>query len=309
MRWCFYLVNLCGLPAVTIMSAALFVACLATRRGRGAVLVAVAVPAAAALTELLKHLIDRTITGSLSFPSGHTTGIFAVVVAFAVLLIDPPRPRISAVVRVVLAAIAFLVGVTVAVGLVCRALALRHGHGGGSGSQHRGRAGDGADARLGLRAAGGPAAYPASGRPSGWAPGHSGLAKGARVLTDLGTASEIEGWRPATSGPVSPVLPQRPGGTPSGRDTARQPLRIMVGACGRRQGRRGFGSASGRAGAQRIGVHPSAACGLDFGESRPDLCQQVRQEQQHGIRRACGEPRRVDDGDVGPGHPQALFGW
>ena len=114
----FYLVNLGNLPAVTIMSAALFVACLATRRGRGAVLVAVAVPVAAALTEVLKHLIARTITGSLSFPSGHTTGIFVVVVAFAVLLLDPPRPRISAVVRVVLAAIAFLVGVAVAVGLV-----------------------------------------------------------------------------------------------------------------------------------------------------------------------------------------------
>ena len=113
-----YLVNLGALPAVTIMSAALIVACLATGRGRGAVLVAVAVPAAAALTEVLKHLIDRTLTGSLSFPSGHTTGISAVVVAFAVLLIDPPRPRISAAVRVVLAAIAFLVGVTVAVGVV-----------------------------------------------------------------------------------------------------------------------------------------------------------------------------------------------
>ena len=113
-----YLVNLGNLPAVTIMSVALFVACLATRRGRGAVLVAVAVPAAAALTEVLKHLVDRTLTGFLSFPSGHTTSIFAVIVALAVLLIDPPRPRISAVVRVVVAAIAFLVGVTVAVGLV-----------------------------------------------------------------------------------------------------------------------------------------------------------------------------------------------
>ncbi len=43
----------------------------------------------------------------------------------------------------------------------------------------------------------GPAAYPANGRPSGRAAGHSGLAKGARVLTDLGTASEIGGRLPA----------------------------------------------------------------------------------------------------------------
>ncbi len=112
------LVSLGDQLSVTILSAALIVACLATRRGRGAVLVAVAVPTAAALTELLKRLIDRTSYGSLSFPSGHTTGIFAVVVTFAVLLIDPPRPRIHAVVRVLLAAIAFLVGVTVAIALV-----------------------------------------------------------------------------------------------------------------------------------------------------------------------------------------------
>ena len=71
-----------------------------------------------ALTELLKPLIDRTLTGFLSFPSRHTTGIFAVVVAFAVLLIDPPRPRIRAVVRVLLALIALLAAATVAVALV-----------------------------------------------------------------------------------------------------------------------------------------------------------------------------------------------
>ncbi len=113
-----YLVNL-GVPvSATIMSAALFVACLVTRRGRGAVLVVVAVPAAVALTELLKPLIDRTLTGFLVFPSGHSTGIFAVVVAFAVLLIDPPRPRIRALVRVLLALIALLAAVAVAVALV-----------------------------------------------------------------------------------------------------------------------------------------------------------------------------------------------
>jgi len=114
----FYVVSLGAPVSVTIISAALLVACLAMRRGRGAVLVAVAVPAAAALTELLKPVVDRAPYGISIFPSGHSTGIFAVVVAFAVLLIDPPRPRIRVVVRVLLALIALLTAVTVAVALV-----------------------------------------------------------------------------------------------------------------------------------------------------------------------------------------------
>lgn len=106
---------------VTVMTAALLLACLATRRWRGAVLaaVAVAVPAAAALTQLLlKPLIGRTLQGDLSFPSGTATGVFALAAAFAVLLAGPLRPRMPAALRLLLALAAFLAAGAVAVALV-----------------------------------------------------------------------------------------------------------------------------------------------------------------------------------------------
>lgn len=102
---------------VTELVAALVLACAAARRWRGAVLLVIAVPAAAALTELLlKPLIDRTLGGGLSFPSGHATGIFALAAAIAVLLID--RPLMPAALRVLLALGAYGVAVAVAVALV-----------------------------------------------------------------------------------------------------------------------------------------------------------------------------------------------
>jgi membrane-associated phospholipid phosphatase len=104
---------------VTLMTAALVVACLATRRWHGAVLLAVAVPVAAALTEMvLKPLIDRTMQGALSFPSGHTTGMFALVGCGAVLLAGPSRPRLPAGGRLLLVLAAYLVATAVAVALI-----------------------------------------------------------------------------------------------------------------------------------------------------------------------------------------------
>jgi undecaprenyl-diphosphatase len=91
-----------GDPAtVTVMTVALIVACLTTRRWHGAVLAAVAVPLASALTELLlKPLIDRTMQGALSYPSGHSTGMFALAGVCAVLLTGPSRPGLPAAARV-----------------------------------------------------------------------------------------------------------------------------------------------------------------------------------------------------------------
>ena len=101
------------------MTAALVLACLVTRRWRGAVLAAVAVPAAGALTQfLLKPLAGRTLLGDLSFPSGHSTGVFALVTAFAVLLAGPARPRLPAAARMLLALTALLAAGAVAVALV-----------------------------------------------------------------------------------------------------------------------------------------------------------------------------------------------
>jgi len=107
------------LMPVAVMTAVLVLACLVTRRWRGAVLVAVAVPAAAGITEfVLKPLIGRTLMGDLSFPSGNETRVFALAAAFAVLLVDPPRARIPAAVRLLLALAVLLAAGAVGIALV-----------------------------------------------------------------------------------------------------------------------------------------------------------------------------------------------
>jgi undecaprenyl-diphosphatase len=104
---------------VIVMTVALVVACLATRRWRGAALVAVAVPAAEAVTELLlKPLIGRTLYGGLSYPSGHATGVFVLAAAVTVLLAGPLRPRLAGPLRLLLALAALLAAAAVAVALI-----------------------------------------------------------------------------------------------------------------------------------------------------------------------------------------------
>jgi undecaprenyl-diphosphatase len=104
---------------VAVMTSVLVLACLVTRRWRGAVLAAVAVPAAAGVAELvLKPLVGRTFMGALSFPSGTEARVFAVAAVFAVLMADPVRPPIPAAVRLALAVAVLLAAVAVAVALV-----------------------------------------------------------------------------------------------------------------------------------------------------------------------------------------------
>jgi membrane-associated phospholipid phosphatase len=94
-------------------------ACLVTRRYRGALLVAIAVPLAGAITEFaLKPLFDRTITGFLAFPSGHVTGVSALAVPIVIVLIGPARPPWPAALRVLLAAVTLLALVSVALSVV-----------------------------------------------------------------------------------------------------------------------------------------------------------------------------------------------
>ena len=110
-----------GLLSVAELTAALVLACLVTRRWRGAVLAALAVPAATTLTEfVLKPLIGRSIRGYASFPSGHATAMFALAAICAVLLANPPRPRLPRAVRLLLAAGAVLVAVAVPVAMVAQ---------------------------------------------------------------------------------------------------------------------------------------------------------------------------------------------
>ncbi len=108
-----------GPVPVTVMTVAIVLICLATRRPRGAALAAVAVPAAGALTELvLKPLIGRTMRSALSFPSGHSTGVFAIAGTCAVLLAGPSRPGMRAAARRLLTLAAYLAACAVAVALI-----------------------------------------------------------------------------------------------------------------------------------------------------------------------------------------------
>jgi membrane-associated phospholipid phosphatase len=114
-----YLAGIGDVTPVVVMISVLVLACLVTRRGRGAVLAAVAVPVAAGLAELvLKPLVGRTLLGALSFPSGTEARMFAVAAVFAVLMADPVRPRIPAAVRLAVAVAVLLAAVAVGVAIV-----------------------------------------------------------------------------------------------------------------------------------------------------------------------------------------------
>ena len=94
---------------IVVVCVALVLACMLTRRYRGALLVAIAAPLAGAVTEyLLKPLFDRTISGHLAFPSGHLTAVSTAAVAVVVLLAGPSRPPLPPTLRWLLSAAALL---------------------------------------------------------------------------------------------------------------------------------------------------------------------------------------------------------
>src|SRR5215469_11343863 len=116
------LTKLGGQVPVAVLTAALILACLATRRWRGAALAALAVPGAVTLTEyVLKPLVGRTIlSGYNCFPSGHTTALFALATTCAVLLAGPARPRLPGAMRLLLVLGAALIAAGVAASMVAR---------------------------------------------------------------------------------------------------------------------------------------------------------------------------------------------
>ena len=102
---------------VTAMAAALVLACVFQRRYGEAALVAISVPLATVITEVvLKPLIGRTSWGD-PFPSGHVTSVVALTTALAVLLATTPAgmPRLL---RLVLALTGFLIAAAVAFGVI-----------------------------------------------------------------------------------------------------------------------------------------------------------------------------------------------
>jgi membrane-associated phospholipid phosphatase len=105
-------------PAV-LVSAVIIAICLLTGRLNGAVLAAAAVPVAVGLDEVfLKPLVDRTYGGQLTFPSGHTTAVFALAATVTVLLLVSPQPVSRRAVRVIAPVAAGAVGVIVAIAVI-----------------------------------------------------------------------------------------------------------------------------------------------------------------------------------------------
>jgi membrane-associated phospholipid phosphatase len=112
-----------GPVAVTAITITLALACAARRRYRKVALVVISVPAAIMITELLlKPLVGRHMWSTLSFPSGHTTSVFALAAAVTVLLIGRPGAAMSRELRLLLALTAFFTAALVAFALIARGL-------------------------------------------------------------------------------------------------------------------------------------------------------------------------------------------
>jgi undecaprenyl-diphosphatase len=112
-----------ALPGSTIplivASVAMAVGCLIARRPNGVVLAVTAVPVTAFLDDtVLKHLVDRTHLGQLSFPSGHTASAMTLATVLGVLLHDPARRKAARVARAALVIVACAVTALVAAGVI-----------------------------------------------------------------------------------------------------------------------------------------------------------------------------------------------
>jgi membrane-associated phospholipid phosphatase len=117
-RLALYLADLGGQVPILTATLAIAVVMLVLRRLRAVALVAIAPALATALTEwVLKPLIDRSPFGVYTFPSGHSTGAFAVAAVIVVLVLDETNagPRI---VRWSVAVFATALACLVALGLV-----------------------------------------------------------------------------------------------------------------------------------------------------------------------------------------------
>jgi membrane-associated phospholipid phosphatase len=112
-----WLPDLGTLRPVALITLALVVACLATRRWPGAALAAIAVPTAVGLTEyVLKPFVGQVI--EQSFPSGHATSMFALATICTVLLVDPPRRHMPGAVRLLLVLAALTLAAAVSAAMV-----------------------------------------------------------------------------------------------------------------------------------------------------------------------------------------------
>jgi membrane-associated phospholipid phosphatase len=102
-----------------VLSAVIVVACLLAGRLNGAVLASAAVPVAEGLNDgLLKPLVHRTYLGVLTYPSGHTTAVFALAATVTVLLLAPPQQGKAGTLQVLIPTAACVLGGVVAIALI-----------------------------------------------------------------------------------------------------------------------------------------------------------------------------------------------
>jgi membrane-associated phospholipid phosphatase len=105
--------------AVTVMTVLLVAALLFLRWPRAALLAALGPSVASAITEwVLKPLFGRTQGGALAYPSGHTTGIFAVALVVLVLMLDRTPQRLPVSARLVISTGAVAIAAAVAIASV-----------------------------------------------------------------------------------------------------------------------------------------------------------------------------------------------
>jgi membrane-associated phospholipid phosphatase len=108
-----------GRNAVVVLTLAVIAGCLLAGQVAGAALAAISLPVTSCVVELvLKPLVHETISGSATFPSGHTASTIALAAVIAVLLANPPRGRPSRPARVVIAAAAGCVAFAVGIAMV-----------------------------------------------------------------------------------------------------------------------------------------------------------------------------------------------
>ncbi len=113
------LISKVGLATPFVLTPVLVLASLAARRLNGAALAAISVPVAASLTQfVLKPLVHERIGSALTYPSGHTTGVFAVAAVISVLLLNPPGGRPAPWLRIVVVVLAAGLGCTVGVAMI-----------------------------------------------------------------------------------------------------------------------------------------------------------------------------------------------
>jgi membrane-associated phospholipid phosphatase len=107
-----------GPLAITLATALLCYCCLALRRYRAAILIAGGEIGASVLTRVMKPVVGRTIGGSLSYPSGHTTAAFALGTAVVLMIASSRDTRMPRSMRIVLSVITLATASLVALGMV-----------------------------------------------------------------------------------------------------------------------------------------------------------------------------------------------